>query len=265
MITIGARCLLAAALLDLFSISCQAALSSRQLEEAKLSPAQGASLPIDQKFLPSSGGEATTLADAMGAKPTALILADYTCRFICGTTLAIVANGLSRSRLKAGRDYSFTVVGINPKGTPADAEVMKRRYLEAFPSLQRTAIFLTGDAPAIARVTNALGYHPIYDAERDEFAHPVGVVILTAEGRVSRVIGGLNLNSEALQEALIEARQSRLSSLMEGIRLLCYGHSPLHGAYNRIVQAGLTVFGLFTLAAVAAAIAYLSRRRGSRL
>ena len=33
--------------------------------------------------------------EAIGDKPVALILIDYTCRFICGTTLAVAAYGLS--------------------------------------------------------------------------------------------------------------------------------------------------------------------------
>ncbi len=111
-------------------------------------------------------------------------------------------------------------------------------------------------------MTKALNYTPVYDAERDEFAHPVGAVILTPDGRVSRLISGLNLDPGSLKAALADAGLGGLSSLVEGIRLLCYGHSPLHGAYASTISAALTAGGLLTLAGIGAAAALFVRRGG---
>jgi hypothetical protein len=84
-------------------------------------------------------------------------------------------------------------------------------------------------------------------------------------GRVSRVISGLNLSPGAFKAALDDAGQGALSSLVEGIRLLCYGHSPLHGAYNETVRAALAAGGLITLAGLAGAAVLLVRRGGLQL
>ena len=116
---------------------------------------------------------------------------------------------------------------------------MQATYLAPYPRLSAAAKFLSGDAASIASVTNALNYTAVYDAGRGEFAHPLGVVILTGAGRVSHVIEGLNLSAAPLRAAILDARQSRLSAFVEGIRLLCYGHNPLEGAYTATVQAAL--------------------------
>ena len=245
--------------LVIFSVPCQAALSPRQLSGADLDPAPGASLPLDAKFV-STGGAPVTLGEAIGNKPAALILLDYTCRFICGTTLAIAASGLSAADLEPGKDFSFVVVGIDPKDKPSDAEAMKKAQLAAYPGLLAAAAFLNGDASAIASVTKALNYTLVYDAETDQYAHPVGAVILTADGRVSRVMSGLNLNPEALKAALEEAGQGGLSSLVEGIRLLCYGHSPLRGAYASAIQAALALAGIVTVGGIAGAVVLFAKR-----
>jgi protein SCO1 len=247
--------------LVLFSLPSKAALSSKQLSAAILDPIAGAALPLKAKFT-TSAGAALALGDAVGDKPAAVILVDYTCRFICGTTLAIAAYGLSATDLEAGRDFSFIVMGIDPKDKPADAKAMKDAQLAPYPGLQAAAHFLNGDAAAIASVTSALNYTPIYDAETDEYAHPAGVVILTPDGRVSRVISGLNLNPVMFKAALTDAGRGPLSSRVEGVRLLCYGHSPLHGAYAATVRAALAAGGVLTLAGIAGAAVLLAKRGG---
>lgn len=252
--------ILAALALLFLSIPCKAALSPKQLSTAILNPSPGASLPVDAEFT-SSTGSTLTLGEAIGDKPAAFILVDYTCRFICGTTLAIAASGLSGSGLRPGKDFSFIVMGIDPKDKPADAKAMEDAELAPYPSLLASAHFLNGDAAAIASVTKALNYTPVYDAELDQYAHPVGAVILTPDGRVSRLISGLNLNPDSFKAALKGAGDGGLSGLVEGIRLLCYGHSPLHGAYASAVQAALAVAGVLTIAGIAG-VAVLFTRKG---
>lgn len=252
---------LAAFALVLFAAPCKAALSPKQLSAAILNPVPGAALPLETKFA-SGAGAALTLNVAIGHKPAALILVDYTCRFICGTTLAIAAYGLASTGLDPGKDFSFLVMGIDPKDKLADAKAMKDAQLSPYPRLQAAAQFLNGDAAAIASVTKALNYTPIYDGETDDYAHPVGAVILTPDGRVSRVISGLNLNPESFKAALTRANEGALSSLVEGIRLLCYGHSPLHGAYASTVRAALAAGGILTLAGIAGAAILFAKRGG---
>ena len=159
---------------------CSAELSKGQLREVGLNPRPGAALPLDAAF--SAGSARVSLKDALDGRPAVLVLADFKCRYTCGTALAIAADGLTHTRLEAGRDYNLLVIGINPGAGIADAEAMRATYLAPYPPLRAAAKFLNGDAAAIASVTDALGYKAVYDAQRGEFAHPLGAVILTPEG-----------------------------------------------------------------------------------
>ncbi len=232
-----ARALAAFALILICIVPCSAELSTGQLREVGLDPRPGAALPLGAAF--SAGSARLSLKDALDGRPAVLILADFKCRYTCGTALAIAADGLTHTGLEAGRDYNLLVIGINPGAGIADAEAMKAAYLAPYPRLRAAAKFLSGDAAAIASVTDALGYKAVYDAQRDEFAHPLGAVILTPEGRVSNVIEGLNLSAALLRPAILDARESRLAAFVEGVRLLCYGRNPLEGAYTSTVQAAL--------------------------
>lgn len=251
----------ALALILAFCAPCNAGLSPKQLKEAALAPSPGAALPLNAMFASPEGR--LSLGDAIGGKPAALILADYRCRYTCGTALSLSAAGLSGTGLEAGRDYNLVVIGIDPKDSVADAEAMKAARLTPYPALLASAKFLNGSAAAIASVTDALGYKPVYDAERGEFAHPLGVAILTASGRVSHVIGGLNFDAATLKSALSDARESRLSALIEGIRLLCYGHDPIYAPYGSFIQSALKGGALLTLLAIGGMVAYLVRRKGA--
>ena len=225
-----------------------------------LNPRPGAALPLGAAF--SAGNARVSLKDALDGRPAVLVLADFKCRYTCGTALAIAADGLTQTGLEAGRDYNLLVIGINPGAGIADAEAMKAAYLAPYPRLQAAAKFLSGDAAAIASVTDALGYKAVYDAQRDEFAHPLGAVILTPEGRVSNVIEGLNLSAALLRPAILDARQSRLAAFVEGVRLLCYGRNPLEGAYTSTVQMALQGGALLTILGIGAALLFLGRRKG---
>jgi protein SCO1/2 len=229
----------------------------------ELNPRPGAALPLSAEFL-SAGSARVSLRDALDGRPAVLVLADFKCRYTCGTALAIAADGLTHTGLEAGRDYNLLVIGINPGAGIADAEAMKAGYLAPYPRLQAAAKFLSGDAAAIASVTDALGYKAVYDAQRGEFAHPLGAVILTPEGRVSHVIEGLNLSAAPFRAAILDTRQSRLAAFVEGIRLLCYGRNPLEGAYTSTVQAVLQGGALLTILGIGAALLFLSRRKGAR-
>ncbi len=253
------RAFAALAFLLIFCAPCGAGLSPDQLKEVALNPSPGAALPLDARFTPSPGTE-LSLGSALGGKPAVLILVDFKCRFTCGTALAIAAAGLSGTGLEAGQDYNFLVIGIDPKNSLADAEAMKVNYLAPFPALLASAKFLNGSAASIASLTAALGYTPVYDSERGEFAHPLGVAILTSTGRVSSVIGGLGLGAAPLRTALIDARESRLSALVEGIRLLCYGYNPLQGAYTSTIQAVLKGGALLTLLGIGGAVVFFARK-----
>ena len=257
-----ARAFAALAMILLCCAPCRAELTSSQLREVGLNPPPGAALPLSAEF--SAGNARLSLGDALGGKPAVLILADFKCRFTCGTALAIAADGLTHTGLEAGRDYNLLVAGINPGAGSADAEAMRAAYLAPYPRLLAAAKFLNGDALSIASITDALGYRAAYDAQLGEFAHPLGVVILTPAGRVSHVIEGLNLTAAPFRAAILDARQSKLARFVEGVRLLCYGRNPLDGAYTSTVQAALQGGAVLTLLGIGAALLFLAKRKGAK-
>ena len=93
---------------------------------------------------------------------------------------------------------------------------------------------LTGKADAIRAETVAAGYHYVYDKSVDQFAHPAVAYVVTAKGRISRVLSGLGLDANDLRLALVDAGKGRVGTFADRIRLLCYCFDPATGIYSAV-------------------------------
>jgi protein SCO1/2 len=253
------RACLGLLLLTACNTACFASLAQRQLQDARLNPVPGTLLPLGTVFMSAESGEPVTLGEALGGKPAVLLLVDYTCRFICGSTLAVAAAAMPDPGPAPNADFRLAVIGIDPRDGPGAARAMKSEKLAAYPILGEFAAFLTGGAESVEKVTDALGYSAVYDREIDQFAHPAGAVVLTPDGRVSRVISGLGLNGETVREALADARQGRVAERRSGIWLLCYGFDALRVPYSSAIRVVLTIAGILTAIGVAAFAGLLFR------
>jgi protein SCO1/2 len=234
-----------------------AALTASDLEKIGVLPPPGARVPIEIYWTDDSGNS-ISLKQAMGGRPTILIFADYTCATLCGPILSFVENALATSQL-ASREYRLVVLGIDPKDGPREAATMKRERIES-QAVSSSAVFLTADGDTIHRTAHALGYRFTYDAERDQFAHPAAAFVLSADGRVARVLSALGINGDDLRLALVEAGQGRIGTLGDQVRLLCYGFDPTVGAYTVSIVRTLKLTSTLTVIVLALAIGWLSRR-----
>jgi protein SCO1/2 len=196
--------------------------------------------------------------------PSVLVFADYTCTTLCGPIVAFVASALEKSGLKAGSQYRLIVVGLDPKDDAATAAQIRRDHLGDATALNDAVTFLIADQAAVTRLTTALGYRYVYDAEHDQYAHPGAAYVLRADGHVSRVLTGLGLSGSDMRLALVEAGQGRIGTLGDQVRLLCSGFDPAHGAYNLAVSRILGTVALATILMLGGGIALLAlagRRR----
>ena len=152
------------------------------------------------------------------------------------------------------------MIGINPRNGPVEAAAMKAAQLGSTPQAA-AARFLTGDAATLSAAQAAVGYRARWDARNQAYAHPLGALLLTADGRVSRALGGLDLDPDALRLGLVEASSGTVGTLGERLRLLCYGFDAARGIYTAVIKRTLTIGSAATMLALAGFLALLIRRR----
>ena len=202
-------------------------------------------------------------ARTLGGRPALLLPVDYTCKTTCGPALSILTDAVSETGLVPGRDFRLVLVGIDPRDGAAEAHAFADPQIGGTPLAASTSI-LTGDGEAVARLTHAIGYSFTFDAANDAFAHPTGLVALTADGHVARALSSLALNPKDLKFALVEAGQGRIGGIITRLTLLCYGFDAAHGIYTASIARILQLAGAATVALVGLGICWLTWRSNAR-
>ena len=242
----------------LWPAAALAGLTEAQIGQVALAPPAGAEVPMALVFKDSNGRN-ITLGDAIAGRPTLLVPADFTCTQICGPALSIAAAALGRTGLEPGRDYSLVVVGIDAKDSIDDA----RRFTSGQVGGPGVSVLSSSDA-AIQSLLATIGYRFQRDAANGAIAHPAAYVTLTADGRISRVLSSLALQSTDLRLALIEAGGGRIGGLTGRIALLCYGFDAVHGIYTRQIATLLQIGGGLTVVILASALGLMLWRSAKR-
>jgi protein SCO1 len=241
-----------------------AGLTQADLNSVEFAPPPNARVPLNALYRDANGRE-TTLGDAMAHRPALLLPVDYACRTTCGPALSIVSAALSRSGV-ASDEYRLLLVGLDPQSTAQEARAFAEARI-ADPKLLAATSVLTGSPNAIRALTDAIGYKYRPDDTNKAFAHPTGLVALTADGRVARALSSLGVESNDLRLALTEASEGRIGGMLGRLSLLCYGFDPVHGIYTSVIKRLLMLAGVVTvilLAGAVAAMSFLSNRRGAR-
>jgi protein SCO1/2 len=234
--------------------------------EAGLEQQLGRSIPADASFRDDTG-RAVRMGDMLGT-PVILSLVYGNCSHICPEMLGGLAEAIPAIGLQPGRDYRLVTLSIDESDSPAVAAEMKRNYITAieapFPAEQWP--FLTGTAPDIRRMTDALGVH--FRKEMHGFVLPAVLVILAPDGTVSQyvyvekflygVVYPVRFSGVELRESLVRAARGEISRDAAGKLLLAFPHQPLqYDAFFGLLKAA----GAASLAGLLALFLYLSLGR----
>jgi protein SCO1 len=219
----------------------------------------GALVPLDARFTLEDGSTAS-LRDLLHV-PTILALVYYRCPNACDYLLTGMAGVLASVDAVPGRDFQVLTLTIDDRETTADALKAKKIGLESIqePFPADDWRFLTGDQTSIRAVANAIGFH--YVREGDDFNHPLGLVILSPQGKIVRYMLGTDFLPVDLKMSLMEASTGTVGPTIAKVLRFCLSYDPQKHSY---VFNTLKVTGIVTLALAAGFVLYLvisSRRR----
>lgn len=222
----------------------------------------GDALPLDAGFV-DEHGTAVTLADYFNAsRPVMLSLNYFHCQYVCPIEedgLMAALNGVTTMTL--GRDYSLLTISIDPRDGPSDADAIKARVLRGYdrPEGADGWHLLTGRSDSIQRLTESLGFQYVPDPQQGDFAHPIGVVVLTPDGHINRYLHGLDFSSNTVRTALNDATSTSAADVFQGVMVVCYQYDPLTGRYTPLALNLVRVGGAVGLAGLLVWLAMLWR------
>jgi len=233
------------------------------LRDVGLSPHPGARLPLDAVFKDETG-EAAPLGRWLENKPTVLSLVYFGCPMLCGEVMNALTTALKPIALEPGKDFTVLAVSFDPRDGPDEAHAKKAAAVARYgrPGAAPGWHFLTGDAEAIRRLTDAVGFRYTWDAAGSQFAHVAVVTVLTPDGRLARYFPGIEYPSRDLRFALVEAADGRIGNVVDRLLLFCYRYDASSGRYTPLIARIVRVGAVLTAVALAGLIVVLRRQEG---
>lgn len=235
----------------------------RQLKGVDLVEHLGAQVPLDATFT-NADAQTVRLGDYFqDGKPAILALVYYECPIVCSFVLEKIEESLNQLDYVAGRDYHLIVISFDHTETTTHAmnrrDVMVNAYKpgDGPASARQGFSFHTGDPVNIRRVTDAVGWE-FAPLPNGEWSHPVGLTVLSPEGKIVRYIYGYEYPPDQIKLTLLEATEGKIAkSLGDRIMHYCFRYDPTAGAYSLQAMALMRLGGVVTVILLTVLIAAL--------
>jgi protein SCO1/2 len=207
-------------------------------------------------------GKDVSLSSYLGRKPVIMTPVYYECPMLCSMALNGLVKSLRAVPFDAGRDFEIVTFSIDPNETSDLARAKKEQYVRAYGREQAGQAwhFLTGTRESIARLTQEIGFRYTYDSYTKQWAHASVMIILTADGRISRYFNGIDYDPAAVRLSLVEASHGSVGSFTDNIILSCFHYDATTGRYDLPILRVLRVAGAATALAIAGIVFGLQRK-----
>lgn len=243
-------------------VNCHAVdnLNDDRLAQIKFDQKLNTAISLDLHFRDENGKD-VRLAEYFSNKPVILVLGYYGCPMLCTLVLNGMVEGLQDMRWSIGKEYDVINVSIDPNETPALAANKKRSYLKRYgrPGAGAGWHFLTGNADAIQRLADEVGFRYAYDPASKEYAHPSGLVVLTPDGKISSYLFGVTFLPRDLYTSLDAASSRKIGTRIQDLILLCFHYRPITGRYGNLIMITVRVLGVATLLGLGVLIVKMGR------
>lgn len=239
----------------------------RELDGVRIDEKTGSTIPLDLTFR-NEQGEAVSLGQYFdGERPVMLTLNYYDCPMLCPMMLDQYTRTLKGIDWVPGNEFEAVTVSFDVDETPQMARRQKKSYIEALnkPGAEKGWHFLTGDQAAVDALTDAVGYHYKKVEGKDEYAHPTAVIFLSGEGKVTRYIYGMEIPPPDTRQALVEASNGTVGTVMDKIKLYCYQFDPNANSYTADAFAIMRIGGVFMTVLMGGVLFFFWRRERSSL
>lgn len=246
------------------SISPSAASMPPVLQNVGFEPALNGQMPLDQHFRDETGRD-VQLREFFGRKPVVLAFVYYSCPMLCDQIQMGVAGTLRMLSFNPGRDYEVVFISFDSRDTPELAAEKKNAALIRFhrPETVSGWHFLTGSKGSIEAVTHAANFRFHFDEKSNLFAHASGVMILTADGRISRYFYGVEYPGRDMRLGLVDASEGKIGTPIDHVLLFCYHYDPSSATYSASILKIIRLGGILTVLSIVGGI-WIFRRREIR-
>jgi protein SCO1/2 len=236
------------------------------LQKVQVTQHLNAQLPLDAAFVDEKGTPVKLGQYFDGKHPVVLTTVYYNCPMLCSEEMDGLTSALEMVHLVPGKDFQIVLISIDPSETPQLAAQKKAFYLKRYghPETAGGWHYLTGKAPAIDAVTNAIGFGyvrvPGPDGKLTQFAHASSIELATPQGKVAQYYLGVEYSPKDVLLGLIDASGNKIGSPVANILTYCYHYDPQTNKHSLMVVRVVQLGGIVTVASLGGFIFLMFRR-----
>jgi len=234
----------------------------KALNGVEITEELGNHVPLDAVFTNSEGKEVKFGSYFDGKTPVILVMVYYECPVVCPVVLSQLTDSLNKLNYTAGDDFRLLVVSFDSTETTPMALGKRTNFLGEYNKGANIAnsdgiAFHTGSAVNIKRLVNSIGFN-FNPTNNGQFSHPISLMILSPDGKVTRYMYGFDYPPQELKLSLLDASQGNIAASL-GDRLLhfCYQYDPNAGAYSIQAMQVMKLGALLTMFVLAIGIGLL--------
>jgi protein SCO1 len=226
------------------------------LKEVGITSQLGTLLPLEEEFVNEAGQTVKLASFFDGKKPVAFVLNYYGCPMLCGLLLNGARDGLQAISYRPGDHYRIVTISIDPKEGPDLAAAKKSSLLGSLTDTKfRDAAnshwhFLVGKNGSEARIAAALGFQYKWVEAEKQYAHSAAVFVASPEGKLTRVLPGIQFPPRDLKFAILEASEGKVGTFAEKLALFCYHYDPKDNKYALLASRLVSVGGALMVAGI---------------
>ena len=238
-----------------------------ELEGVGITERLGEIIPADIPMV-DEAGRPVTLGDYFdGERPVVVAFVYHNCPMLCSLILDGVTQAMRDTRLGLGEDYQALAISFDPEDTPERAADAKTSYLTRLGEQPKAAEgwhFLTGTEADIARAADAFGFGFKWNERQQEYAHSAAAFFTSPDGKLTRVLYGIEFPPRDFRRALLEASEGTIGSPIEQLILYCFQYDPNAGSYVLHAMNAMKVGGALTLLVLGGFLLFLWKRERPR-
>ncbi len=193
-----------------------------------------------------------------GEHPVILTFNYEDCPMLCSLQLTGFVEGLDGIEgWEVGDEFRVLTVSLDEHESDEQARRFHDKILEGYrggasATAEEGWAFLRGSAEDVRALADSVGFQYRWIDEKDQYAHPAAVMVLSPEGKVSRYLYGLQFSPKNLRLSLADASDGRFASTLDRIILTCFVFDPDSNSYTlaswTVTRIVLSVIALITLA-----------------
>jgi len=189
----------------------------------------GAKIPLDLTFR-DEAGKTVALAELITG-PTVILPVYYRCANVCSVLQTRMATALQKLEKRPAADYRVISISFDERETPEMAARSRHTYLAAMrkPFPEEGWRFLTGDAAAVSRFTDSVGFR--FQRRGADFIHQVVSIVVDKNGVIIRYLYGVTVLPKDLALAITEARSGVSGISIRKVMDFCFSYDPAAKTY----------------------------------